>query len=306
MKIVFFVLTLFLVQLAQSQTPSVSSGSIVRYEQFASNYITPRNVDVWLPKNYNPKNKYQVLYMHDGQMLFDSTHTWNHAEWGVDETLTKLIAEKEIKPCIVVGIWNAGLERHADYFPQKPFESLSASQQDSLYNANRANGNSVFNQIKVHSDAYLKFVVEELKPFIDAKYSTWTDREHCVVAGSSMGGLISLYAICEYPEVFGGAACMSTHWPGVFGTENNPIPDAFFSYMKKHLPNAASHKIYFDYGNQTLDAMYPPLQQKADAIMIAKGYTKASWQTLFFPGENHSEGAWSKRLHLPILFLMKK
>jgi enterochelin esterase-like enzyme len=244
--------------------------------------------------------------MHDGQMLFDSTNSWNHTEWGVDETMAQLISGKKINSCIVVGIWNAGKERHADYFPQKPFESLTVSQQDSLYNANRTNGNSVFNQYKVHSNAYLKFLVEELKPFIDAHYATLTDREHTFVAGSSMGGLISLYAICEYPELFGGAACLSTHWPGVFAKENNPIPDEFYAYMQQHLPDPATHKIYFDYGDQTLDALYPPLQQKADAVMKAKGYNESSWQTLFFPGENHSEISWSKRLHLPIQFLMKK
>ena len=77
------------------------------------------------------------------------------------------------------------------------------------------------------SDNYLKFLVTELKPFIDKKYSVYKDMNHTFIAGSSMGGLISMYAICEYPRVFGGAACMSTHWPGIFSAEGNPVPDAF-------------------------------------------------------------------------------
>jgi len=71
--------------------------------------------------------------MHDGQMLFDSTLTWNKQEWGVDETLSQLMREKKIKDCIVVGIWNGGRSRHAEYFPQKPFESLSKTQQEIDY-----------------------------------------------------------------------------------------------------------------------------------------------------------------------------
>ena len=303
MKNWLVVIPILQVFILAAQKPEVSSGTIISYEKFSSGFVTSRQVDVWLPRGYNPQNNYQVLYMHDGQMLFDSTHTWTHTEWGVDETLTKLIDQKEIAPTIVVGIWNTGLERHVDYFPQKPFESLPPNQQDSIYKANRSNGNAVFNNMKIHSDAYLKFIVTELKPFIDSAYSTKKDKLHTAIAGSSMGGLISLYAICEYPEVFGGAACISTHWPGVFKVEDNPIPVALFAYMQQYLPNPSTHKIYFDYGDQTLDALYPPLQEQADAVMKAKGYSKKHWQTRFFPGENHSEVSWAKRLRIPILFL---
>jgi predicted alpha/beta superfamily hydrolase len=124
--------------------------------------------------------------------------------------------------------------------------------------------------------------------------------------GSSMGGLISMYAICEYPDVFGGAACLSTHWPGTFAVENNPIPDAFINYLKLHLPDPKRHKIYFDYGDQTLDALYPPFQKKVDEVMKAKGFSERNWMTKFFQGENHSERAWHKRLDTPLLFLLKK
>ena len=103
-----------------------------------------------------------------------------------------------------------------------------------------------------------------------------------------MGALISLYALCEYPKVFGGAACLSTHWPVAFTMQNNPLPDAMFSYMKTHLPNPASHRIYFDYGTETMDALYPPLQKKADAILKANGFKTGSWLTKEFPGADHS------------------
>jgi predicted alpha/beta superfamily hydrolase len=259
-----------------------------------------------LPEGYSPKKKYAVLYMHDGQMLYDSTVAWNKQEWGVDETVTRLINEKKIRECIVVGIWNGGKYRHTDYFPQKPFESLSQQERDTIYYAKRTNGALVFQGEKVHSDLYLKFLVTEMKPFIDKIYSTKTDRKNTFVAGSSMGGLISMYAICEYPNVFGGAACLSTHWPGTFNMDNNPIPAAFMNYLRTHLPSPATHKIYFDYGDATLDALYPPLQKMADEVMKEKGFTSKNWITKYFPGEEHSENAWKKRVHIPLEFLLKK
>ena len=286
--------------------PEVSSGSIKRIDSFSSYYVTARNIDVWLPDGYSTKKKYAVLYMQDGQMLFDSNATWNHKTWDVDDVLTKLKKENTIRDVIVVGIWNTGKERHADYFPQKPFEMLTAIQQEYIYKAVRANGDSVFNGFKIHSDNYLKFLVKELKPYIDSTFSVYTNPKNTFISGSSMGGLISIYAICEYPNIFGGAACLSTHWPGIFTMINNPIPAVFIKYLKTHLPDPKKNKIYFDHGDQILDAMYPPLQKKVDEVMKAKGFTEKSWVTKNFPGENHSEIAWGKRFNIPMLFLLKK
>ena len=286
--------------------PKVVAGKICRHEKFSSNYVTARNVDVWLPESYSPDKKYPVLYMHDGQMLFDSARTWNHLAWNVDAVLSELMKEHKIRDVIVVAIWNGDKTRHSDYFPQKPFESMSKEQKEAVYAAARTNGVSVFNDYQINSDSYLKFIVSELKPFIDRTYSSLKDRENTFIAGSSMGGLISLYAICEFPEVFGGAACMSTHWPGIFAMENNPIPDAFINYLRKKLPDPKTHKIYFDYGDQTLDAMYPSLQKKVDQLMKKKGYSGKNWETLFFPGKDHSEISWSQRFHIPMEFLLGK
>jgi len=243
--------------------------------------------------------------MHDGQMLFDSSATWNKQEWRVDETITRLAAEGKIKNCIVVGIWNGGITRHPDYFPQQPYESLKQVEKDSI-GAQLQRAGRINLSFHPFSDNYLRFIVKELKPFIDSDYSTKSGKKNTFIAGSSMGGLISMYAICEYPEVFGGAACLSTHWPGTFNTENNPVPNAFLEYMKEHLPNPKTHKIYFDYGDQTLDALYPPLQKKVDEVMRQAGYKSNNWITKFFPGEEHSEKAWAKRLAIPLTFLLKK
>lgn len=302
MKKIFFLL---LTSIAFGQIPKVSTGTIQRIENFTSNYVDSRNVDVWLPNGYSNTQKYAVLYMHDGNMLYDAETTWNKQSWEVDEVAGKLIQEGKTKKFIVVGVWNNGQKRHPEYFPQKPYESLSPIQKDTITAQLQKAGRTkeVFQPI---SDLYLKFLVTELKPYIDEHFSTLKDKSNTVIAGSSMGGLISMYAICEYPEIFGGAACISTHWPGTFSSQNNPIPDAFINYMDSHLPNPKTHTIYFDYGNKTLDALYPDLQKKVDVIMIQKGFTTTNWATQFFEGKDHSEKSWAERLHIPLQFLLKK
>lgn len=288
-----------------AQIPKVAAGTIQHFAQMPSKYVAARNVDVWLPEGYSSSKKYAVLYMQDGNALFDSATMWNHQEWGVDEMLSTLMATNRIKDCIVVGIWNGGASRHSEYFPQKPFESLTTSQQEYLYKAKRNNAQVYFSE-RVQSDNYLRFLVTELKPFIDATFSTLSDKANTFVAGSSMGGLISMYAICEYPTVFGGAACLSTHWVGISETVNNPVPAAFMQYLLKYLPLPQQHKIYFDYGSETLDSLYKPFQLQVDTIMQQKGYTTENWLTKEFVGADHTENAWRKRLDIPLLFLLGK
>lgn len=320
MKIIFYSIAIFFITTAcqnknkENTTKNITekplnsvvtteNGRVERIENFPSKYVTARHVDVWLPENYNKKEKYQVLYMHDGQMLFDSTNTWNHQEWGVDETVGKLIKDGKLAKTIVVGMWNISEERHADYFPQKPFESLDKATQKGLYELYRNEEIPLFGTA-VRSNAYLKFIVEEVKPYIDSVYSTKPEMQSTFIAGSSMGGLISMYAICEYPEVFKAAACISTHWVGIFETKNNPIPNAFMDYLTHNLPNPKTHKLYFDYGTETLDALYEPYQLQVDKIMVSKGFDATNWLTKKFEGADHSEKSWKERLAIPFEFIM--
>lgn len=291
--------------ISNAQDIKVTSGKIERFPNFKSEFVDTRNVDVWLPNDYSSAEKYAVLYMHDGQALYDATTTWNKQAWEVDETAGKLNADDKLKKFIVVGIWNNGDKRHTEYFPQKAYESLTQVQKDTV-NGQLQKGGKVKGEFQPISDNYLKFLVTELKPFIDRTFSTKTDVANTFVAGSSMGGLISMYAICEYPNVFGGAACISTHWPGTFKLENNPIPDAFFEYFRTHLPKKENHKIYFDYGDQTLDALYPRLQKRADYILYEAGFTTEQSMSRYFAGKDHSEKSWAERLNVPLEFLLKK
>lgn len=304
-KKIFTLLFSLLLSAVYAQEVKVSTGKVIRFSNFKSQFVDTRNIDVWLPDDYSNNEKYAVLYMHDGNMLYDAESTWNKQAWEVDEVAGKLIDQGKTQKFIVIGIWNNGAKRHPEYFPQKPYESLSQIQKDTVTARLKKSGKTT-EVFKPYSDLYLKFLVTELKPFIDKTFNTKRGKKHTSIAGSSMGGLISMYAICEYPKIFGGTACLSTHWPGIFLVENNPIPDSFVLYLKENLPNPKNHTIYFDYGDQTLDALYPPLQKKVDEIMRQKGFTDENWITKFFPGKDHSEKSWKERLNIPLEFLLKK
>ena len=289
----------------------VTSGTIERLENFPSRFVDARHVDVWLPDGYSlSKNtkqstkqranqytnkRYNVLYMHDGQMLFDPSTTWNKQSWGVDVTMARLIKEGKIPDTIVVGIWNNGKYRHAEYFPEKHLPFLTDAVRTQLIKEGL--------QGKPLADNYLRFLVEELKPAIDKKYATRTDAASTFIMGSSMGGLISVYAMNEYPQVFGGSAGLSTHWMGGIKA-NSAIPLAAFNYLRDHLAEPKSHRLYQDHGTIELDTAYAPYQVFVNEIVRDRGYTDANFMSRVFEGTGHNETAWAQRLDIPILFLM--
>ncbi|MBL0102342.1 MAG: alpha/beta hydrolase [Bacteroidetes bacterium] len=281
------------------QASKPNGGSIVRIEKFPARNVLPRKVEVWLPDNYDSTKKYSVLYMNDGQNLFDSTLTWNKQEWKVDESMTALLAANKIRRCIVVAIWNVNQTRTTDYFPAKPLRLLDASLLKNLVDS-EFGGNMM-------GDAYLKFLVTELKPYIDTHFSTLRDQEHTFIAGSSKGALSALYAICEYPGIFGGAACLSTHWVGSTRFPNVQIPQVLLRYLKDNLPSPANHRIYFDYGTEELDSLYEPFQLLADDLMKERGFKKSkNWTTVKCKGETHNERAWRKRFPDAMEFIMNE
>lgn len=284
------------------ESAKLAEGKLIRIDSFPSKNITPRPVDVWLPKNYSDKQKYAVLYMHDGQMLFDSTTTWNKQEWRIDEAATDLMEQKITKDFIVVGIHNIPDIRWHDLFPEKAMNFMDKDAQKEVLK--KAEENNMSTEFK--GDDYLKFLVTELKPYIDATYLVHTNKENTFVAGSSMGGLMSMYAISEYPTIFQGAACVSTHWVGAMAQENNPFPDAIFGYVAANIPDAKNHKIYFDYGDQTLDRHYPKYAPIVDSLYTNNGYSIENFRNIHFPNTDHSEKSWQDRIHIPLTFLLKK
>jgi pimeloyl-ACP methyl ester carboxylesterase len=148
---------------------------------------------------------------------------------------------------------------------------------------------------------------------IDARFNVKTDRADTAIMGSSMGSLISLYAIDEYPQIFGAAGMMSTHWPLVITPDNKPISEeqyeavssAFERYLTPALPGPATHKLYFDHGSETLDAMYARYQDRVDAVVRRRGYRQwGKVLSLSYPGEKHNEISWASRVAVPLQFLL--
>ena len=279
-------------------------GTLVHHQSFRSDLVETRPVDVWLPEGYSTSEsrRYPVIYMHDGQFIFDQplspyTSIWERIKgsfygglfWNVDEIMSRLMADELIPPVMVVSVWNLpDVKRRTEYMPQKPV----TEEVDEILR-----GESDITREAITSDNYLKFLASELKPFIDKTYRTKPDSKNTVIMGSSMGGLISAYAISEYPEVFGAAACLSTHWGLGAG--------AVVEWYKKTWPTAGKHRLYFDYGTKMLDADYEPFQKEMDAVLRQKGFRQnEDWITRRFEGANHTPKAWRDRLHIPIKFLL--
>jgi pimeloyl-ACP methyl ester carboxylesterase len=243
--------------------------------------------------------------MHDGQGLFDASRTWNKQAWNVHLALSKLIQEGKVQDTIVVGIPNGGKHRYSEYYPNKYLELAPPDVRvDYVHRAQLE---------KPLADAYLRFLVEELKPVIDQRYATRPEPAGTFVMGSSMGGMISIYAVCEYPQVFGGAAGLSTHWvgrPSRWGPpeqlQNASLPLAAFNYLQRHLPRANTHRLYMDHGTNGLDAIYGIHQAVVDEIGREMGYDSAHWQSRIFEGTGHSETDWAARVEIPLAFLLGK
>lgn len=290
---------------ASSAGAEVSVGRVVHYESMTSRYVDPRQVSVWLPPGYNAdRGRYGVLYMHDGQNLFDPA-TAPFGEWGVDEVLSDMIQRGEVPPTIVVGVWNTA-KRTREYAPSDLVARLPAAA------AARARARA---EGPLESDGYLRFLVEELKPLIDARYRTRPGREATAVMGSSMGGLISLYAGVTYPDVFGRVGCLSTHWPLLLGDRAELLEPTWFEAVTRAMTDFLDHALppagprasrwYFDWGTIGLDEAYAPYQAVADAAFARKGYVQGrDVLTRGFPGAAHNEPSWRARLPIPMKFLL--
>ena len=227
-----------------------------------------RRIWAYIPADYNSsKRKYPVLYMHDGQALFDE-FTSAFGEWGIDECLDTLFA-KGAKECIVIGIDNSPVKRMNEY---NPYEFRKYG---------KADGNE-----------YVDFLVKTLKPYIDQHFRTLKDKEHTFIAGSSMGGLISLVAVMRYPEVYGGA--------GIFSPAFWTAP-MLNSDLKGVAPKINS-RLYFYAGGSESDEMVPDMKKVEELL---KTSSHAKLYEVVDEGQKHNEAAWRKHFPEFIKWILK-
>ena len=217
-----------------------------------------RRIWVYLPTSYQKgKMKYPVMYMHDGQNLFDKV-TSGFGEWGVDEILDS-IYKSDDKESIVVGIDHGGGDRLLEY---NPFDSRFG---------------------KGKGDAYVDFIVKTLKPLIDQNYRTLKTPKTTSIIGSSMGGLISLYATLKYPKIFGVA--------GVFSPAFSVAPLIYDFAEKNKLKKKT--RIFFLAGELESKEMVPNMRKMYD-LLIKKGYPAANLKFVIQPDGQHSEWFWHR------------
>jgi len=239
-------------------------GTARLHQNMYSNHLdSKRSAIVWMPPGYkrirNAHKRYPVLFMHDGQNIIDPKTSFAGRDWRVDETVSKLSKAKKMKEIIVVGIYNTP-DRMDEYSDSKKGEQ------------------------------YLKFIVNELKPFIDSNYRTLRQRENTAIMGSSMGGLISFIACWRYDNVFSMAGCMSSS----FYHDEEKI----FDMINENNRPKNNIKFYIDHGEDGLirgQRMYVKLTELGYVIGKDLDY-------FYAPQAEHTESAWADRLERPLLF----
>jgi len=251
------------------------TGKYKFFKDFSSKFLKEkRDIVVLLPKHYDsPKNRekrYPVLYMHDGNNLFDPRISFLKVDWGLDEAVEKLTSKGEMKEIIVVGISNTP-ERNSEYTPFK--------------DSREGGGNG---------DCYSEFIVKELKPFIDANFRTSRFPHETAVGGSSLGALISLYIGISLPDLFGGIIAMS---PALWWADEAVIP-----WVLSQPCGEMETKIWMDMG--LLEGKTALRGSRKFAREFRKKFPrKKGFVYKEYPHARHHESAWRKRIHQPLKFL---
>ncbi|MBF2054616.1 MAG: alpha/beta hydrolase [Candidatus Sericytochromatia bacterium] len=260
---------------ARSVSSHSITGQVARHAQLRSQHLQhARDVLVWLPPGYDSsQQRYPVLYMHDGNNLFDRRTSFGGSEWEVDERAEQLIRQGSIQPVIIVGIYNS--PARMDEYTWHPM-ALNGQMQGG------------------QGAQYARFVVEELKPLIDQTYRTRPERAHTAMMGSSLGGLISFYTARAYPQVFGQVGLMS---PSIWWKDRQILNDL------DGLP--PDLRIWLDMGTREGRQPEVMLQNAKDMARALEQRGFEHFRNLAFhvaPDADHSERAWAARIEHPLRF----
>ncbi len=243
-------------------------------------------MEIWLPPGYDSarSSRYPVLYMSDGQNLFDPRIANTGVDWGVDEAVVRLVQRRIIPPVTVVGVWSTAA-RGPEYSPWHGAPS------------------------------YARFLIEELMPRVNKEFRTLTGPENTAVMGSSMGGLLSFYLVTHHPDVFGACGCVSTHFPlseavvarsfpGVVTTSTPDTTPYVIRDIEAGLRVPKGTRYWFDYGSQGLDAGYGPTRAAVRTWLLKQGLVEGrDFVVRRYEGATHNEASWRERLDDPLTFL---
>ena len=256
------------------------TGNIKRHRAFPSKILgNRRDVLVYLPRGYRrfSRRRYPVLYLQDGQNVFDAATSFSGVEWGVDEAAERLIKENLIEPLIVVAVANTGEQRIDEYAPTRGVIDAKAKPKK---------------RSKGLARKYGHFLMDELKPYIDRKYRTNPGAEFTGLGGSSLGGLVTFAIGILYPQVFGRLMVMS---PSIWW-------DNFAIYrLVDSIQHKPPLKVWLDIGTAE-----PGWEQARELVnrLLEKGWKlNKDLQYMEAQGANHSEGAWAARVEPALRFL---
>lgn len=269
-----------------------AQGRFNTFEQKAD--VGSVQVTVWLPPGYerDTRRRYPVLYMHDGQNVFDPKRSNFNKVWAADQAALRLIRERKVAPFLIVAVDHPGATRFLRYFPSR------------VASGPLRQGIEGFARGRLGGDDYLSFLADTLKPAIDQRYRTRPQARFTATAGASMGGLISLYALVERADVFGKAAAVSTHSPLIDPNllQQQPAMAAGIKadwkrYLSARLGAPGGRKLWMDHGTEALDAHYAPYQAVLDESVAAAGWTRGKdFESKVYKGAAHEENAWAARL----------
>jgi enterochelin esterase-like enzyme len=253
----------------------VSGPQLIKHEQFYSRYLkNQRDLIVYLPPGYNeqPQRSFPVLFMHDGQNLFDgSTSFIPGQDWHVGQSADYFISQGQVEPLIIVGVYNTGRSRIREYTPTR---------------APKLGGGS--------ANRYAKFLLEEVRPFLRQTYRTLEGAEHTGIGGSSLGGLVSLYLGLRMPKVFGRIAALS---PSVWWNERVMLRFAQAAPVRP-LP-----RIWLDIGTREGPRIVDDVERFRD-VLLGKGWQlERDLHYQRVEGAEHNEAAWSARVGPFLQFL---
>lgn len=267
-----------------------TESSLGRLERLTieSSYLNARKVDVWLPQDYDGSEdkEYKVLYVHDSQFLFrvGDCACFNSVVQ-LDRVMQYLTSVGSIEDTIVVGVWNGGsaARRNVEFFPENALDPISEEEKQAFIAD--LGGTPVGND-------YLSFVVQEVMPEIESSYNVRTGPEHTSVMGFSMSGVMALYTLAEYPELFGAAAAISPWW-----VNSNSV-----DYFEHNLPDPSTHKIYIDMGNEGFASALSKFKQFSEN----HGYVEnENYVFKEYPSHEHSPRFWRMRIEEPLMYLLQ-
>ena len=247
------------------------TGTVRYHRALKGAGIQDRDLVVWLPPGYDAdkSRRYPVIYMHDGQNIFDPVTSAFGVDWSIDETADELIMKKSIQPVIVVGIYNTS-DRMKEYTPGDK------------------------------GTAYMNFVVKTVKPFIDSTYRTKPDRKNTIVGGSSAGGIISFMLVWEDPDIFSKAICMSPAFKS--------LSPGGWDYTRAVQSSNGKKKdifLYIDNGGIGLDSQLQPGIDSMLTTLKSKGYREGKdFVFVHDPAAKHFEADWAKRFPRALMMVL--